>query len=119
MVSIIPRVDLLGNTVVDWICKLSYFRLDTLNHVFTNSSAVLENADFEQISNEHLELVGGLGPKRRFSHYSGLKFGGMVRYRHTYMRAEKLADFYFGGLKAYRLTAKFSGGMRVRNFGCC
>ena len=30
MVSIIPRVDLLGNTVVDWICKLSYFRLDTL-----------------------------------------------------------------------------------------
>ena len=31
MVSIILRVDLLGNTVVDWICKLSYFRLDTLN----------------------------------------------------------------------------------------
>ena len=30
MVSIIPRVDLLGNTVVDWICKLSFFRLDTL-----------------------------------------------------------------------------------------
>ena len=30
MVSIILRVDLLGNTVVDWICKLSYFRLDTL-----------------------------------------------------------------------------------------
>ena len=27
---------------------------------------------------------GGLGPKRRFSHYSGLKFGGMVRYHHTY-----------------------------------
>ena len=26
----IPRVDLLGNTMVDWICKLSYFRLDTL-----------------------------------------------------------------------------------------
>ena len=31
MVSIIHRVDLLGNTVVDWICKLSYFRLDTLH----------------------------------------------------------------------------------------
>ena len=31
MVSIIPRVDLLGNTVVGWICKLSYFRLDTLS----------------------------------------------------------------------------------------
>ena len=30
MVSMIPRVDLLGNTMVDWICKLSYFRLDTL-----------------------------------------------------------------------------------------
>ena len=37
---------------------------------------------------------GGLGRKRRFSHYSGLKFGGMVWYRHTYMHAEKnLADF--------------------------
>ena len=33
MVSIIPRVDVLGNTVVDWICKLSYFRLDTLHVV--------------------------------------------------------------------------------------
>ena len=29
------------------------------NHVFMNSSAVLENADFEQTSNEHLELIGG------------------------------------------------------------
>ena len=36
----------------------------------------------------------GLGPKQRFSHYSGLKFGGMVRYCHMYMHAEKnLADF--------------------------
>ena len=33
MVSIKPRVDLLRNTVVDWICKLSYFRLDTLDQV--------------------------------------------------------------------------------------
>ena len=33
MVSIIPRVDLFGNTVVDWICKLSYFRLDTLYYI--------------------------------------------------------------------------------------
>ena len=34
MVSIIPRVDLFGNTVVDWICKLSYFRLDTLCNTY-------------------------------------------------------------------------------------
>ena len=54
-------------------------------------------------------IAGNIGPKRRFSHYSGLKFGGMVRYRHTYMHAEKfLADFNFGGLKAYRQTAKFN-----------
>ena len=32
---------------------------------------------------------GGSGPKRRFSHYLGLKFGGMVWYRHTYMHVEK------------------------------
>ena len=30
MVSILPMVDLLGNTAVDWFCILSYFRLDTL-----------------------------------------------------------------------------------------
>ena len=30
---------------------------------------------------------GRLGRKRRFSYYSGLKFGGMVRYRHTYVHA--------------------------------
>ena len=30
MVSILPMVDLLGNTEVDWFCILSYFRLDTL-----------------------------------------------------------------------------------------
>ena len=47
---------------------------------------------------------GGLGPKRRFSHYSGLKFGGMVRYRRTYIHAEKiLADF---NLAVQRHTAK-------------
>ena len=45
---------------------------------------------------------GGLGPKQRFSHYLGLKFGSMVRYRHTYMHAEK--NF----LAAYCQTAKFS-----------
>ena len=31
MVSILPMVDLLGNTAVDWFCILSYFRLDTLS----------------------------------------------------------------------------------------
>ena len=47
---------------------------------------------------------GGLGPKRRFSHYSGLKFGGMVQYRHMYMHTEKmLADF---NLVVYRYNAK-------------
>ena len=30
MVSILPMVDLLRNTAVDWFCILSYFRLDTL-----------------------------------------------------------------------------------------
>ena len=30
MVSILPMVDLLGNTAVDLFCILSYFRLDTL-----------------------------------------------------------------------------------------
>ena len=30
MVSILPMVDLLGNTAVDWFCILSYFQLDTL-----------------------------------------------------------------------------------------
>ena len=30
MVSILPIVDPLGNTAVDWFCILSYFRLDTL-----------------------------------------------------------------------------------------
>ena len=30
MASILPMVDLLGNTAVDWFCILSYFRLDTL-----------------------------------------------------------------------------------------
>ena len=30
MVSILPMVDLLGNTAVDWFYILSYFRLDTL-----------------------------------------------------------------------------------------
>ena len=29
-------------------------------------------------------------PQRHFSHYSGLKFGGMVRHPHTYMHAEKI-----------------------------
>ena len=33
---------------------------------------------------------GGLDPKQRFSHYSGLEFVSMVRYRHTYMHAEKI-----------------------------
>ena len=33
MVSILPMVDLLGNTAVDWFCILSYFRLDTLVNV--------------------------------------------------------------------------------------
>ena len=32
MVSILPMVDLLGNTAVDWFCILSYFRLDTLHN---------------------------------------------------------------------------------------
>ena len=32
MVSILPMVDLLGNTGVDWFCILSYFRLDTLDY---------------------------------------------------------------------------------------
>ena len=48
---------------------------------------------------------GRLGRKRRFSHYSGLKFGGMVRYRHTYVHARGKK---FGGLNAYRQTAKFN-----------
>ena len=39
MVSIIPRVDLLGNTIVDWICKLSYFRLDTLTYIMVDMHA--------------------------------------------------------------------------------
>ena len=30
-VSILPRVDLLENTEVDWFCILSLFRLDTLH----------------------------------------------------------------------------------------
>ena len=33
MISILPMVDLLGNTAVDWFCILSYFRLDTLTEV--------------------------------------------------------------------------------------
>ena len=41
----------------------------------------------------------------RFSHYSGLKFDGMVQHCHTYMHAEKI----WWILKAYCQTAKFSG----------
>ena len=33
MVSILPMVDLLGNTAVGWFCILSYFRLDSLTNV--------------------------------------------------------------------------------------
>ena len=45
MVSIIPRVDLLGNTVVDWISKLSYFRLDTLT-MFSQDSGINDDVFF-------------------------------------------------------------------------
>ena len=37
---------------------------------------------------------GGLAPNNVFHTIFGLKFGGMVRYRHRYMHAEKkLVDF--------------------------
>ena len=48
MVSIIPRVDLLGNTMVDWICKLSYFRLDTLYDAL---------ADFVHVSHKRVDCA--------------------------------------------------------------
>ena len=34
VVSILPRVDLLKNTEVDWFCILSLFRLDTLSAIY-------------------------------------------------------------------------------------
>ena len=40
MVSILPMVDLLGNTAVDWFCILSYFRLDTLYYAMSVSCCI-------------------------------------------------------------------------------
>ena len=42
MVSILPMVDLLGNTAVDWFCILSYFRLDTLPVLVSEYTIVYE-----------------------------------------------------------------------------
>ena len=56
MVSIIPRVDLLGNTVVDWICKLSYFRLDTLT-VTTLDTTIDNSVQYIVTTANYIQII--------------------------------------------------------------
>ena len=60
MVSILPMVDLLGNTAVDWFCILSYFRLDTLScvciHSLSHRSAIVSTQSDQKQSGSY-EMV--------------------------------------------------------------
>ena len=54
---------------------------------------------------------GGLVPNRHYTNIGGFKFGGVVWYRHTYIRTEEnLVDI---NLVGDCQTAKFSGYMVI------
>ena len=63
MVSILPMVDLLGNTAVDWFCILSYFRLDTLYRAFSRDvtrTKLIKNDRHFGVQNRFLERLACL-----------------------------------------------------------
>ena len=57
MVSILPMVDLLGNTAMDWFYILSYFRLDTLIGCPTENMIAVFRTYANRVSNRKYESM--------------------------------------------------------------